>query len=96
MKGACERCLAYDVDQTASCEACAAHAEDRSRSLGGAILAFVAVAYLATIAVGVLVFRARPFIGGLAAIVAIALGRTLQTYVKPPVVTGRSLSTRSG
>jgi hypothetical protein len=50
---------------------------------------FVGVAYLATLAVAYLVFRARPFVGGLAAVVAITLGRALQIVLHIPNVTRR-------
>jgi len=53
------------------------------------MLAFVGVGYLATLAIGILVFRARPFVGGLAAVVAIALGRVLQLFVRPRIVIRR-------
>jgi hypothetical protein len=96
MKAACERCLVYDVDGSTACESCAALEDDKSRAIGSAMLAFVSAAYLATLAVGYLVFRARPFVGGLAAVIAIAVGRALQTYLRPPVVTRRSGAPRSG
>ena len=47
------------------------------------------VGYLATLALGVLAFRAKPFVGGIAAIVAIALGRALQMVLRPPDVKRR-------
>ncbi len=86
----------YDVDGSVACEACGAVEDDRSRTVGLALLAFVGVGYLATLAIGIAVFRARPFVGGLAAVVAIALGRVLQIYFRPPVVTRRSSAPRTG
>lgn len=88
-KPRCERCLTYEVDGDLACNECGAMEDDRSRSLGSALLALVAVGYLATLAVGFLVFRARPFVGGLAAVVAIALGRALQLFLQVPIVTRR-------
>ena len=95
-KAGCETCLAYDVDGNVACESCGTLAHDRSRALGSALLAFVAVGYLATLAIGIVVFRARPFVGGLAAVVAIALGRALQMYMRPPAVTRREGVPRTG
>lgn len=86
----CSPCAAYDVDGRACCEACGRDEEDRSRSIGSALLAFVGVGYLATLAICVVVFHARPFVGGVAAIAAIALGRVLQIVLKPPIVSRRS------
>lgn len=96
MKSSCEPCLAYDVDGSAACASCGPREDDRSRALGSALLTFVSVGYLAALAVGYLVFRARPFVGGLAAVVAIALGRALQMYVRPPIVTRRQPAPRAG
>lgn len=95
-KAGCEPCLAYDVDGNVACESCAALEDDRGRALGSALLAFVAVGYLATLAIGIVVFRARPFVGGLAAVVAIALGRALQMFVRMPTVTRRPSARRTG
>jgi len=92
----CARCLAYDVDGGVACESCGALEDERSRAIGSAVLAFVAVGYLAALAIGYLVFRGRPFIGGLAAVVAIALGRALQLYIRPRTVTRRASAQRTG
>ena len=48
--------------------------------------------YLGALAVGFLIFHARPLIGGIAAIVAIALGRALTVLVKRPALQRRPLS----
>lgn len=93
-KAGCDRCLVFDVDGGGACAACAASQDDRSRALGSALLAFVGVGYLATLAIGYLLFRGRPFVGGLAAVVSIGLGRALQIYLKPPVVTRRAATPR--
>ncbi|MBX3205767.1 MAG: hypothetical protein KF764_11910 [Labilithrix sp.] len=95
-KASCDRCLAFDIDGRAACAACGPHEEDRSAALGSALLTFVGVGYLAALAIGYLVFRARPFVGGLAAVVAIALGRALQLYLRPPIVTRRPSAPRAG
>lgn len=88
-RGACERCLVFDVDGRPACAACGASADERSRALGSALVGFVGVGYLATLAIGYLVLKARPVVGGLAAVVAIALGRALQMVLRPPVVVRR-------
>lgn len=88
-KGACDRCLVWNVNDRSACQACGASADDRSRSLGTALLALVGVGYLGTLALGYIVFRARPFVGGLAAVVAIALGRVLQMVIRIPRVVRR-------
>lgn len=85
----CDACAAYDVDGAACCEACGRDAEERSHAIGSSLVALVGVGYLATLALGVLVFHAKPFVGGLAAIVAIALGRALQVFLKPATVVRR-------
>lgn len=89
----CERCLVYDVNGQPACDDCGASEDDRGRALGAALLAVVSVGYLATLAIGYLVFRARPFVGGLAAVIAIVLGRALQIFLRPPVVTRRERRT---
>ncbi len=85
-KAACTRCLVYEIDGSPACEACGTRADERSRVLGSALLVFVAVAHLATLAVAYLVFRARPFVGGFAAVVALVAGRALQSFLRLPSV----------
>ncbi len=82
----------WTVDGQPACDSCAQDAEARSRDLGAGLLALVGVGYLATLAIAYLVFKARPLIGGIAAIVAIALGRALQLVIKRPVLERRSSS----
>lgn len=41
----------------------------------------VAIAYLATLAIGYVVLKGRPIVGGLAAVVALVAGRALQVYL---------------
>ena len=81
--------ITYEVDGRPACAPCGANATERSRTLGSTVLALVGVGYLATLALGYVVFRARPFVGGLAAVVAIALGRVLQGLVRFPRVARR-------
>ncbi|MBS2018533.1 MAG: hypothetical protein JST00_37050 [Deltaproteobacteria bacterium] len=76
----------WTVDGQPACDACAREAEARSRDLGAGLIASVGAAYLATLAIGFLVFHARPLIGGLAAVVAIVLGRLLAGVLKRPVL----------
>ncbi|AKV01203.1 hypothetical protein AKJ09_07866 [Labilithrix luteola] len=85
----CSACTTYDVDGKTYCEACGRNVEQNSHSIGSALLASVAVGYLATLALGVALFGPKPFVGGLAAIAGIALGRLLQVVVRPPSVTRR-------
>lgn len=81
--------MTYEVDGRAACRDCGAVEEERSLALGAAVFAFVGCGYLATLAIGFLVFRARPFIGGLAAVAALGLGRVLQGFVRLPQVSRR-------
>ncbi|HVJ93028.1 MAG TPA: hypothetical protein VM580_24670 [Labilithrix sp.] len=94
-KAACERCLTYEVEDAIACRTCGAAEGDRGRALGSAMLALVGVGYLATLALGYVFFRGRPFVGGLAAVVALALGRALHTYLKLPMVSRRSSAPRT-
>jgi hypothetical protein len=88
----CDACATFTIDDASSCEACGRDAEDRARSLGSGLLALVGVGYLVTLAVGVVAFKPRPFIGGVAAVVAIVLGRFLQRFVRSPRVSRRSFT----
>ncbi len=85
----CESCLVYEIDGKPACGPCGTEVEERGKALGTSVLAFVGVGYLATLALAFLVFRGRAFIGGLAAVVAIAIGRGLQVFLKTPLVTRR-------
>ena len=88
-KSFCQDCLGCEVDGRVACEKCGREVEERGSALGSSVLAFVAAGYLAALAVGVLLFHGRAFIGGLAAVIAIAVGRGLSVFVKLPVVTRR-------
>jgi hypothetical protein len=81
-KPRCEACLTYEIDGNSVCTECGEAEQDRGRGFGTAILGIVSVGYLATLAIGYLVFKAKPFVGGLAAVVAIVLGRALQMLVR--------------
>ena len=85
----CDACASFEMAGGWCCEACGHRQEDQARELGSGLLALVGVGYLATLAVGIVLFKARPFVGGLAAIVAIALGRALQMLVRTPAVSRR-------
>lgn len=85
----CAACVAYDVDGDPACDACGRAEDARSRSLGTAMLALGAVGYLGALALGVALFKPRPFIGGVAALVAIAAGRALTFVFKLPTVVPR-------
>lgn len=86
-KPICDACAVFEIDGQAACGACGRVADERSRAVGSALLAFIGASYLATLAVCVLLFKPRPFVGGLAAVVAIAVGRALQVWLQPRAVT---------
>lgn len=46
-----------------------------------AVPLFVAIVYLLTLALGCIVLKARPVMGGIAAVVALVSGRALQVYL---------------
>lgn len=85
----CASCIAYDVNGHPTCEACGRTEEERGKSLGSTLLVLTGLGYLVTLAIGVKAFHARPFVGGIAAIAAIALGRILQLVFRPPAVSRR-------
>ena len=85
----CEPCATFEVNAALCCEACGHRHEDDARELASGLLALVGVGYLATLAAGIVVFKGRPFVGGLAAVVAIGLGRALQVLVRSPAVSRR-------
>jgi hypothetical protein len=88
-KNLCDACATYELGGTPCCERCGRTKEDDRNDLSSGLLALIGVGYLATLAVGIVVFKPRPFVGGLAAIVAIGLGRALQMLVKGPDVSRR-------
>jgi hypothetical protein len=88
-KPLCDACATFESDGAWCCEPCGRRQEDDARELGSGLLALVGVGYLATVALGVVLFKARPFVGGLAAIVAIGLGRALQMLVRAPAISRR-------
>lgn len=92
-KNLCDGCATYELDGASCCERCGRAKEDEGNALSAGLLVLIGVGYLATLAVGIVVFKARPFVGGLAAIVAIALGRVMQLLVKTPVATRRMSGT---
>jgi len=88
-KNVCDACASYELDGAIACERCGVEKEDQNSALSAGLLALIGVGYLFMLAVGVVLFKARPFIGGLAAIFAIGLGRAMQLLVKTPNVTRR-------
>jgi hypothetical protein len=88
-KSLCEACATYELEGSSCCEGCGRAREGDRDALSSGLLAMVSVGYLATLALGVLLFKARPVVGGLAAVVAIALGRALQLLTNKPTVTRR-------
>jgi hypothetical protein len=89
-KNLCDACATYDLDGAPCCERCGITKEEDSQALSAGLLTTIAAGYLATLAIGIVLFKARPFIGGLAAVVAIGLGRAMQLMMKPPSVTRRA------
>jgi hypothetical protein len=85
----CEACATYEVDGHAACDGCGRKEMETSKGIATALFACVGVGYLATIAIAVSLSPPRPYHGGLAAVVAIALGRGLQLWLKPRTVTPR-------
>jgi hypothetical protein len=83
----CDACAAWDVDGRVACEACGSAEGSRSRALGASLLAVTSAAYLATVALFVALGKPRPFVGGLAAVLAIVLGRSLRLVFRPRAVT---------
>ena len=88
-KNLCEACASFERDGSPCCERCGHVKEEERNELSSGLLALIAVGYLATLALGTVLFKARPIIGGLAAVVAIALGRALQMLVQSPAVSRR-------
>jgi hypothetical protein len=88
----CDACATYEREGASCCERCGRDKEDEGNALSSGFLALIGVGYLATLALGIVIFKAQPFVGGLAAIVAIALGRLMQLLVKMPLVTRRAAS----
>lgn len=85
----CDACTTFERDGGPCCERCGRAAEDDANALSSGLLALIAVGYLATLALGTVLLRARPIVGGLAAVVALGLGRALQVLVKAPAVSRR-------
>lgn len=90
----CRACSAYEIEagssRTLLCDACGRDEEERSDAIGSAVIGFVGVGYLATLVVCIMVFKAKAFVGGIAAVAAIALGRILQLVMRPAVVVRRA------
>jgi hypothetical protein len=86
----CDACAAFERDGGPCCERCGRAAEEEQNALSSGLLALIAVGYLATLVLGTVLLKARPIVGGLAAVVAIALGRALQILVKAPAVSRRT------
>lgn len=78
----CPDCTTFELEGRVFCAVCGEKEEGRHHELGSLLLGVVAVGYLAALAVGAVVFRGGPVAGGIAAIVAIALGRVLQLLLR--------------
>ena len=81
-----DRLATKSVDGKPACADCAATATERHLAVRESILVIVAVGYLGALAVGFVILKGRPIVGGLAAVIALMLGRTLQVYLRAPVV----------
>ena len=88
-KNLCDECVSFELDGSPCCERCGRAKEQERNDLSSGLLALVAVGYLSTLALGAVLLNARPFTGGLAAVVAIALGRAMQLLVHSPAVSRR-------
>ena len=88
-KSLCDACASFEHDGSPCCERCGRMKEEQRNDLSSGLLALVAVGYLATLALGSVLLNARPIIGGLAAVVAIALGRAMQLLVHSRAVSRR-------
>ena len=88
-KAMCDACATFEIDGHAACDGCGKRELETSRGIATALFACVGVGYLATIAIAISISPPRPYHGGLAAVVAILLGRTLQFWLKPRTVTPR-------
>ncbi len=89
-KSLCDACASFERDGSPCCERCGRVKEEERNDLSSGLLALIAVGYLATLVLGAVLFKARPIIGGLAAVVAIALGRALQLLVQSTPVSRRN------
>ena len=88
----CERCATWEVEGHVACDACGKKEVATSRGIATALFACVAVGYLATIVIMVSIFPPRAWHGGIAAVVAILLGRVLQFWLRPRLVTARRIA----
>ena len=88
-KNLCDACASFESAGSPCCERCGRMKEEERNDLSSGLLALVAVGYLATLALTAVLLKARPITGGLAAVVAIALGRALQLVVHSPSVSRR-------
>jgi hypothetical protein len=89
-KAICDACAVYEIDGRAACAECGLKAEATSRAIGSALLAVVGVSFLFAVAVGVALFKQRPFVGGVAAVFSILTRYALQAWLRPRAVTARS------
>ena len=85
----CETCATFEVDGHAACDACGKKEMETSHGIATALFACVGVGYLATIALLVSIWPPRAYHGGIAAVVAILLGRVLQFWLRPRMVMPR-------
>ena len=81
-----DRIATHTVGGEGACEDCVASAQEQRETIGGALLIIVSVAYLITLAIGYLLFKGRPIVGGLAAVVALVFGRAVQVYLQRSVI----------
>lgn len=86
----CPRCLVFAQAGEPLCERCGSAELARIAARGSAAIVIIALGYLVALAVSYHLFKARPYVGGIAALAAIALGRVLQVWLTPQAVTRRS------
>ena len=88
-KAVCDACAVYEIDGDDGCDSCGRVEDAKSRTVGTTLLALVGLSYLVAVAVGVVLFKPRPFVGGMAAVFSIAMRYTLQTWLRPRAVIRR-------
>lgn len=71
------RCAVHADNPSPTCAECRAR-EARDADLGGALVLFVGVGYLLTVALGYALVRGRPIVGAVGVIVALALARAAE------------------
>ncbi|MBX3228175.1 MAG: hypothetical protein KIT84_26880 [Labilithrix sp.] len=80
-----DRPATHSIGDSPACEGCAEAAEARAKAVAPALPLLVSIAYLAVLAIGYVMLRGRPIVGGIAAVAALFVGRGLQLFFLRPV-----------